>query len=1295
MKSIYTYYKERLIEISGKNRSLYTRKTSKKYSYDLGKTLDGDYDAIAEFLDFLWKGKTYSFTVIGKQQKERLYKNLGVEHKMKSAYAALDTLIGNERTAQALRVERQRRDETKRAISSQITSLKNLKRDIEEFAKETGRYELYIGYPFVQGCIGKDVLIKAPLLLFPVTIEMPDENTVEIEIKRDESIQLNKVFVVAYAQNHRLNLEDMDMEFKGKLGTQFKNIQEVVDYMRKFGFHIGYSARKGIFDFEKSKEPQLHDPIEVKQYCMLGRFPLANSIYNDYTLLEKKKLTNEAIDELLYAKRPKKIKKPDEHLYTVGNLDYAQQNAILNLNKNGNIVIYGPPGTGKSQTIVNAITDAIVKHKRVLVVSQKKAALDVVFNRLGTLNNKAMYVIDPEKNKNAFYDRVRTTHQQIMDSVPTDSRNDYDSVEQKIDAETTELQTISDILFTKQPFGLSLQEMYANSYVLGKTSYDYTIYQNMLRSPKILKFNYNELSENLRLIREKNKAELYYRFLEAKKSNPFIDNLKPDIEFHTLTQTTSQLNKLLSERIAPFDMSKYPNSRQLIAYYLDNKLSVEKMKPLVKFVAKDTNRSTYNTLRTSYVLFPMYPFAKMAMNKKEKQTEQQFNETIEAIEEYTQDFKFLREVLTDTGYAMMIDNVLNGNTLYLRLLRDALNSYVELRDVNSMLSQLNHIERTILNFAYKNTTTKAHYLDTLNHLLPIRIYYEVTLLEDKYKNELSLILDYDNAKNRIISLKSELNTVSKALCDEQFRQEYIDMFNKDPENKNYLYQISKQQNQWPIRKFMEIYGEYLFTLFPCWLLSPEGACTILPLVRNLFDIVLFDEASQVFIENTLPVIYRGKNIVVAGDSKQLRPTATFMKRYLGNDENEELDESTQAALEVESLLDLAMTRYTSAHLTYHYRSRSEELINFSNNAFYEGRLEIAPNTTHNLGKKPVVRIKVDGRWIDRKNIAEAKAIVDLLKKIFSTRKNNESIGIITFNAEQESAIEDAIDEECNRNPKFRDMILREQNRKEDGEDISIFVKNLENVQGDERDIIIFSIGYAQNEYGKVVAHFGPLSTEGGENRLNVAITRAKSKIYVVTSIEPEELNVEGTKNAGPKLFKQYLRYVRAVSNGNQTEAKIILENVLTIPETPKPKLVINDLEQRIKTELEKLGYKVETNIGNADYKISLAIYDKTLDRYLVGVECDYAAYESSDSLLERDVYRPTFLHARGWDIIRVWSRDWWLHKQKVINTIVKIADKNKAKFQSQKESEAVPKKRTRTIKIKPKAKPIKVTNSTK
>ncbi len=239
----------------------------------------------------------------------------------------------------------------------------------------------------------------------------------------------------------------------------------------------------------------------------------------------------------------------------------------------------------------------------------------------------------------------------------------------------------------------------------------------------------------------------------------------------------------------------------------------------------------------------------------------------------------------------------------------------------------------------------------------------------------------------------------------------------------------------------------------------------------------------------------------------------------------------------------------------------------------------------------------------------------------------------------------------------------EENRKENGKDISMFVKNLENVQGDERDIIIFSIGYAQNEFGRVVANFGPLSLEGGENRLNVAITRAKEKIYVVTSIEPEELNVDSTKNQGPKIFKNYLRYVRAVSSGNALETKIILDQMNTQPELSVKADTLGLIEKDLKSELENLGYKVETNLGNTNYKISVAIYDKQLDRYLLGLECDYNAYLSSPSILERDVFRPAFLKSRGWNIMRIWSRDYYLHKAKVISSIVKEIEKAKVNYQ--------------------------------
>ncbi|MGN1222335.1 MAG: AAA domain-containing protein, partial [Christensenellales bacterium] len=239
---------------------------------------------------------------------------------------------------------------------------------------------------------------------------------------------------------------------------------------------------------------------------------------------------------------------------------------------------------------------------------------------------------------------------------------------------------------------------------------------------------------------------------------------------------------------------------------------------------------------------------------------------------------------------------------------------------------------------------------------------------------------------------------------------------------------------------------------------------------------------------------------------------------------------------------------------------------------------------------------------------------------------------------------------------FRDALLVEQNRKENGEDISLFVKNLENVQGDERDIIIFSTAYAKNEYGKVVAHFGLLSNEGGENRLNVAITRAKQKIYLVTSIEPEELNVDASKNLGPKLFREYLKYVRAVANGNSLETKLILNNLLQTDKTSKHNLNAT-LQTQLKQELEALGYNVELDVGNTSSNLPLAIYDKRKDKYLLGIEFDFSAHESSDSVLERDVYRPAFLQSRGWNIYRVWSRDWWLNKKKVLNTIVKLLQK--------------------------------------
>jgi hypothetical protein len=242
--------------------------------------------------------------------------------------------------------------------------------------------------------------------------------------------------------------------------------------------------------------------------------------------------------------------------------------------------------------------------------------------------------------------------------------------------------------------------------------------------------------------------------------------------------------------------------------------------------------------------------------------------------------------------------------------------------------------------------------------------------------------------------------------------------------------------------------------------------------------------------------------------------------------------------------------------------------------------------------------------------------------------------------------------------------LKETHRFDNGEDTGIFIKNLENVQGDERDIIIFSIGYAPNEMGKLYTNFGSLSTEGGENRLNVAITRAKTKIIVVTSIEPEDLRVDTAKNQGPKLLRDYLTYVRSVSDGDIAHTKALLEGICpTERATYKIETGLAGVEQQIKERLEAAGYTVHTALGNKNNRISLAVYDEKLDKYLVGVELDRDAFESSDSALERDVYKPKFLEAHGWHILRVWCRDWWLSPARVVRSIINTAEKNRTSGQ--------------------------------
>jgi superfamily I DNA and/or RNA helicase/very-short-patch-repair endonuclease/ABC-type iron transport system FetAB ATPase subunit len=437
-------------------------------------------------------------------------------------------------------------------------------------------------------------------------------------------------------------------------------------------------------------------------------------------------------------------------------------------------------------------------------------------------------------------------------------------------------------------------------------------------------------------------------------------------------------------------------------------------------------------------------------------------------------------------------------------------------------------------------------------------------------------------------------------------------------------EISKQRKIMPVRKLFSEIPNLLLTLKPCLMMSPLSVSLFLEADTYMFDTVIFDEASQVCTENAIGAISRGKQVIIAGDSKQLPPTNFFNSSTSDSDfdDDNENDEEYNA---FESILDEA-NLLPERTLRWHYRSRHEHLIAFSNAKIYRNNLITFPSNKENSIDNGVEYIYVHDGFYDRGgksgNVPEAKKVAELVFDHFR-KQPNRSIGVIAFGEVQQQAIDTQI------------RILRIENQQFEkffNEEIEepFFVKNLENVQGDERDTIIFSIGYAKDSNGVFKMNFGPLSNIGGERRLNVAITRAKFNIKLIGSIMPNEIDLERVKTEGPKLLKYYLDFA---INGIGSLQRVITESDTVWNDSPFEEAVYNFLDRK--------GYRITTQVGCSGYRIDMAVKHPNINGiYVLGIECDGATYHSARTARDRDRLRQEVLEKMGWKIYRIWSTDW-------------------------------------------------------
>lgn len=1308
--------------------------------------------------------------------------------------------------------------------------LNTIYRQLNTFFEETGSYDLYLGYPFVEGSFADGTKLRCPLLLFPVSLErsLQSRPRWKLSSSREEPVQFNRTFLLAYEQFQKVRFspEFWDAEIERSPDWQ-QWLNDLYQLLKEHEVEINFNTKlfeRKLTHFVDMRQEQMDDfklgVMKLQPHAVLGIFPQSDSsLLQDYEQIEASpdtfqleqffpQLDQQALPHEQEKQQASYIK--EEERYFVTEVDQNQEEALLQIKQGQSLVLHGPPGTGKSQVIVNIIADALAHGKKVLLVSQKRAALDVVYKRLGALglSRFAVLVHDYRHDRGDIYrkikkqiDDIELFKKSVNNLNITKWEHDYKLLSRQVDQFTRQFDELNEALLSRARFGISPHDLYlqtdakapilplsaearqltydrldeflakmdaimdyadllapAHSWV-DRISFQHYNHDDRRRMLELLEKvpgqigklhrSYQQLLQKLGkdiLDTANNQQQIdQYKRIQAILATPSMRKdieaiYKDELEKAFVKKKLEQIENILDEMesmelLYDFPWSLYSDLKKHVANYKKYAGSFGRMLTpgflrarwfFRKWLAgknKKLDQQTYAQIRSEFRLFSRlhghysrtyeldffhdFPLLEELATKQSWLSRKQKHfaaflqlKGLKAFKDLQPIFSFgkldvahwehskvliseldqfnreLRSIFADWSRYLsraQCERLLEGvrqqkaaDTYLQKLHQELETSFADLKDLDMLLGSLTLAEAEIL----ARTQASALWNEKIgteeqvirNAVRNSIFFYWIEALEQETPilSEVSSRgwerkrAEYGN------KLKARAEKVAE-LIQRRIQETIIDVIQynrlRNPITYRQIYhQVSKKRRLWSIRRLAtETWDTGLKELVPCWMASPESVSAIFPMQKDFFDVVVFDEASQCFVERAIPVLLRGKQVVVAGDNKQLQPFDLYKVKY---EEDESAFMENEMALEVESILDLAKQSLQERPLHWHYRSREEELINFSNHAFYDGNLQVIPPATRDvLNHPPLEWISVAGIWEKNSNLPEADRVVSLIEELIQ-RPDQPSIGVVTFNFHQQELIKDRLDlrleELATDNPALYQQFLEALQKTENEAFQGLFVKNIENVQGDERDIIIFSIGYAADHKGVLRAQFGLLNQQGGQNRLNVAITRARKKVFVVCSFLPGQLKVDHVKHEGPRFLKQYLTYVKAV-NDQRFDAGIQILNQQHAEDITRQ--LVNPITEAIAEDLEAAGYYVIRNFGDTAYKLDLAVRaSPESPAFLLGIEVEGAHYFSGASSKEREVYRPDLLQARGWQVYRVWARNWWKDKSGEIEKIRELVD---------------------------------------
>ena len=1069
---------------------------------------------------------------------------------------------------------------------------------------------------------------------------------------------------------------------------------------------------QGVFDTLKGALVSKPD-WQIIDACVLGMFKFSqfvmwHDLHNYRDEIASNKIVNSLIEGRLtweYEDMEKDGKgfNDESCVYLPISADSSQLYAIYKAShkeeddtvKSASFVLHGPPGTGKSQTITSIIANAVANGQKVLFAAEKKAALDVVYTRLSKIG-LAPFCLELHSNKvrkgyvlEQLKDAYEVRHTTITDP-------DYDKTQKDICARREELSSYTDELTAVRPCGYTLYEMlniYAENEgtpnVILENGFEEGLTEERINASETAlaefiaagnglagKLPYIKATEYSQDTKIKLGAELsafkaatdkYEQAFNAVKAS--FPSLEAGADLAAADRAAAKIDRFLGARteiLKTWSMEFLAqDASSLKASYeaASNKWgplksgALKKVYAAVKAYDKSGNAEPELGKHIDTLLAYKNEFAAMGFDTAAgvpavlgefKQARQEFDAArgavisrlgIKILEPGTTsaDFNSVRSIIDDI--------TANESSIRPKILLNGASAKCDNLKLHALIEAFSKgvvNEQTLLP-AFRKAWSKLVICKTIDESDVLKT-FSGSVFDDKIKKLKALSDEFETITREDIRLK----LVQRSMMPD------MEAANKDSALGKLQRAIKSHGRGVSIRSLMREVSNVVLELTPCVLMSPMSAAQFIePSEEPLFDLVIFDEASQLPTCKAVGVLARGKNAIVVGDPNQMPPTS-FFKEQVFDDENYEVED-------LESILDDCLAvGMPESRLLWHYRSRHESLITFSNRAFYDSKLYTFPSVDDI--KSRVTLVPCHGTFDSgktRTNEVEARAVVEeLVARSKDPVTAKLTHGIVTFNIQQQNLIEDMIDEVCRTDADFEKWAF--------GSEEPIFIKNLENVQGDERDVILFSVSYGPDPEGNVSMNFGPLNRDGGWRRLNVAVTRSRCEMKVFSSLEPEQIKVSEATPEGVKAFKRFLMY----AEGNE----LWCEDLKADASSESAHKASTGIIESIRKSLADAGYETEKSIGKSGFKVDIGVRKKDSESYCLGILIDGSATGSHTTATAREIAQPSILKGLGWKVMKIWSIDWWEDSESVMKSILDKINE----VEAPKEEEAEPQAKAST-----------------